>query len=86
MSVEEVRDDGLVSKQMSVPRVERGLVLRETLLLVHVDVGFLPLTVEVLSEQVQDSVDALVRVVLAVPLELGRILPENLFEHVRGND
>ena len=67
---------------MSVPRIESRFLLCQTLLLVHVDVGLLPFSVQVFAQQIQNCVDALVWVMLLVVIELWSILSQDPFEKV----
>lgn len=55
LAVEEISDDGFVSEEMLVPRFVGCLFLWLVLLLLHLDVWFLALPVEVFSKKVKDG-------------------------------
>ena len=80
--MEQVRDDWLISVQMSIPLISCLFLLWQILVLVHVDVGLLAFSVKILTKEVKNRRDALMWVVLAIALELICVLSEYTFEHV----
>lgn len=82
LPVEQISDDGLIPQQMLMPGFQRSLFFVLDFLFVVFNVRFFAFPVEVLTKQVKNGVDALVRVVLRVTLELLRILTEDSFKHI----
>jgi hypothetical protein len=80
--MEEVRNYRLVSEQVFVPRLLRRLFFRPAFVFSHFDIRLLTFAVEIFSEQVEHGVDAFVRVMLAVALELRSVFSEDAFEQV----
>lgn len=72
--MEQICDDRFIPVQMPVPRVSSHILQVSAFLFVHWHERFLAVSVEIFTEEVQSRVDALMRVVLAVALELGSIL------------
>jgi hypothetical protein len=65
LAMEQVSNDRFVSEQMLVPRFQGSLLLGQIVTLIHLHVGLLAFTEEILSHQVEDGVDALMGIVLA---------------------
>ena len=68
---------------MAVPRILCGLLVRHILFRVHIDVRFPSFPEQILTEQIQNRRDALVRVVLVIALELSGILAQDPLENTR---
>ena len=70
---------------MLIPSLFSRLLFRLIRLLIELDVRLLAFSIQVLTHQVQDGIDALMRVMLAEPSKGGRILPQDPLEHLRGH-
>lgn len=82
LPVEQISDDGFIPQQMLVPGFQRSLFFVLDFFFVVFNIRFFAFPVEVLTKQVKNGVDALVRVVLRVTLELLGILAKDSFEHI----
>ncbi len=78
--MEQVHYDGVIPGHMLLPRLQTGDLIRLSVGFGHLHVGLLVLPVEVFTQEIQDGVDALLGVMLAMTLELLSILAEELLE------
>lgn len=70
---------------MLVPGVVSRVLYGPAFIDLHVYIRLLAMPVKILSEKVKYGVNALVRIVLTISLELWGILAEDTFEHVWGH-
>ena len=68
---------------MLVPGFQTGLGVTLAIGLIGLHIGLLGLAVQVLREQIQNGIDALLRIMLSMPLELLSILAQEFFESHR---
>ena len=70
---------------MLVPSFQSRLLFVLTLLIIVFDVWLLAFSVKILSEKIQNCVNAFVGVMLSATLELLGVFAEDTLEHVRSN-
>lgn len=79
--MEQVDDDAFISNEMLEPSLPACDMIIPAIGLGHLHIWLLLLPIEVFREEIQNGVNTLLRVMLAVPLELLSILTEDPLEH-----
>jgi hypothetical protein len=82
LPVEQISDDGLIPQQVLVPGFQSSFLFVLNFFVVVLNIRLFAFPVEILTKQVKNGVDALVRVVLGVTLELLSIFAKDSFEHI----
>ena len=83
LAMEEIGYDWFVSQQVLVPSFFCHFLLTFVFIVSVGDVRLFSFSVQIFTHQVQDRVNALVRIMLTVATELGRVFSQNSFKEVR---
>lgn len=81
LAMEQINDDTFVSDKMLRPCFKTGFGITLARGVSHFDVRLLELAIEVLTEEIEDRIYALLGIVLAIALKLLGVFSKHLFEH-----
>ena len=85
LSVKQIQDDALVTIDVFVPRFQTGFLICLTISFCLLNIRLFRLLVKIFSHEIEDRIDALLRIMLTISLKSSVVLAQNSFEKIRSD-